>query len=248
MHSNRLAKASFATAAILALGSVTAAAEDWDDQSSTRISYDHPEGWQQTHVEDLRVTVGVTPRMSTVRESQDATSSTAAQTIDANINGRPGDVVDLLYVGGHLREHGGFLWGVGAEYVTTSFSSPGSGSSDNGFRAYAATTQLGYGYGINDWLDLELTGYLALGTAQVRWEDDATLAQHSDWGYYARFGVRLGANALLARHLVLGVQGGYGYLDAATFSTSVSSTSTSTSVFVGHARGPEIQGVLGVRF
>lgn len=227
-------------------------AETWDGEESPsslgdrddRDPADRRGDGGEDRISDLRLTVGFTPRLTSAHESIAVSDSGQSTTADESVavSSSLGTVADLQYVGGHLHEHGGFVWGVGLEYARSQLHSALAGGSD-GFTALAATTQLGYGLDLDrDW-DLEISGFLALGPARSSWHSSPTTT-NSATGGYIRSGVRVGTFLALGDAFVLGLQAEYSYVDC----LAIHASSSSGSVFAAAGSGFDAQATLGVRF
>ncbi len=214
----------------------------------------------QMWVNDLRLSAGI--GVSPDSASEDYTGKGAPNadpdgtyTYDSLDHSSAGEL-SVGYYGGRIWRNGGFVWGAGLQYIGASYRAPLSTSSNNGSFTSNGTdvnlndvgpfVQAGWGYAFDHWDHMEFTGFLSAGSASGGWVDDATptTINHGS-GSYIQAGVRLGFYWVLARHLLLGVQG---ELSSMVSDISVDNPNGSHSDVSIYSDGGALQGVIGVHF
>jgi len=154
---------------------------------------------------DLRLALGVTPPMT--RTSEEVTGGAEFRT---EKTGDPGTVFSLAFHGADIYQNGGLAWGFGLQKILIESKSLVAGE-NHMFDTIGPMLQLGYAYAFTDRCHIEAGGFFSAGWVKGTLQDQATLTEVDDGGYYMQGGARVGTFFAI-RHLVLGAQVEYSHL------------------------------------
>ncbi len=161
------------------------------------------------HLSDLRVSAGI------LSPDFEGASSTTVRDSGGNIisettgpeDGRDADDhwrAQVQYVGGHLGDGGGFVYGIG---LGVNHARWDNGSQDARATSPSINLLLGYGYAFTPAWHFEITPFAGYGrTYYSVTSNGSTSTNENEWSHYVEYGAKLGTYVSLGNDLVLGVE------------------------------------------
>ncbi|MBA2481098.1 MAG: hypothetical protein H0V44_10570 [Planctomycetes bacterium] len=204
---------------------------------------------------DIRLAVGGTPGPSRVRDDYEAGSGSSLPTggYDYGLKKQGGGFLQVGFMSGKLRDHGGLIWGVGLRssgYRIDVEATPTiDRTQDLSYSTFGPIATIGYGYAFGEHFHVEAGPYLSVGAARADWFDrdaTSTYREATADGAFAQAGVRLGGYFTIVRHLVLGLGLEYGSSIAVLEADHSASSGKSKLTVRTHGLGAGLE--VGFRF
>lgn len=193
-------------------------------------------------IRDIRLTAGSAPFPDHVEEDRYAI---AAADRDHDLQEGIAYQAAIAYHGGRLRRGGGFVWGVGLQYMRGSYEAPLAPGTTLDITLYGPFGQIGYGYAFSPRWHAELTASLSLLSGPGTWVSSPGAPEQSDTALGLGGGVMLGTYWAATEDLVVGLQGGWAQWGA---SLSVDGGGSSKDDLRITGKGPAAQLAIGWRF
>ncbi len=158
-------------------------------------------------ISDIRFSAGVLSEefkgasSTTVTDGQGnvTTTSTSEDGRDADSHYR----AHVEYVGGHLGNGGGFIYGLG---VAVNHATWDNGAQDGHATSPTINLMLGYGYAFTPAWHLEITPFAGYGRTYYSVSDGSSTETSDEWAEYVEYGAKIGTYVSLGDDLVLGIE------------------------------------------
>jgi hypothetical protein len=158
-------------------------------------------------IADVRFSAGI---LSNEFKGKSSTTVTDGQggvtTTHSSEDGRDADSHyrgQVQFVGGHLGDGGGFIYGVG---IGVNHATWDNGAQDAHATSPCVNLLLGYGYAFTPGWHIEVTPFAGYGRTYYSVSDDGSSDTSEEWSTYVEYGAKVGTYISLGDDLVFGVE------------------------------------------